>query len=236
MNGGDAQVRDRRRSARHAVRDVRGTLHLSADAKIMNMGLTGMAVETDVQLRVGRNYSFSIRHSDSEPLRLSGTVVWCHLRGLRRSETSETRTVYEAGFSFDEALSEPAGDLARILQATAVIAVEKRICGRFKVDLPEPVNLNVTYPFVVKTISAVGILIETEISPALESVIDVDLDLENFMLRTKGRIAHAGETVDPEGGTRSLLGVEFLELSSGDRRAVAEFIGHRLSAGSGSLA
>jgi len=197
------------------------------------MSLTGMAVETGAQLRVGRTYSLSIHHGDTGSLRLSGTVVWCHLRALRRSETSETRPVYEAGFSFEEALTDTAVDLARILQAAAVIAVEKRVSGRFKVDVPEPVNLNATYPFVVKTISSVGILIETEASPALNAVIDIGL--KDYHLRVRGRVAHANAADDSAGRKTSQVGVEFLELSADDRRAVEDFIGRRLTGVSDAL-
>jgi len=228
MEASGSHARERRRSARHVVQDVNGILHLSADAKIVNMSLTGMAVETHAQLRVGRTYSLSLRHGDDHTLHLSGTVVWCHLRGLRKSGSTETRPVYEAGIQFDEALTKTAADLTRILQAAAVIAVEKRISGRFTVDMPEPVNLDATYPFEVKTISTVGILIEADVSLPVDAVIEVHLDLRDYRLRTKGRIAHASELAGPSGHKISRLGVEFLEISSGDRRAVADFIARHI--------
>jgi len=229
MAASDGGTRERRRSARHVVRDVKGTLHLAADAKIMNMSLTGMAVETDSPLRVGKKYSLGIRHGEGLSLRLSGVVVWCQVRSLRRGASADSKPVYAAGIQFDDALTETASDLARILRATAVIAVEKRISGRFSVDLPEPVNLNATYPFEVKTISTVGLLIETELLPPRDAVIDLDVDLHGYRLRARGRVAHTSEVTGASGATASRVGVEFLDLLQEDRKAVEAFIGHHLA-------
>ncbi len=229
MESNGPRGRDRRRSARHEVHDVTGTLHFSAEARIMNMSLTGMAVETDAQLRLGRKYSLTLRHGDDPELRLSGKVVWCHLRTLRRSGGSETRPVYEAGVQFDEALTETASELARILRATAVVAVEKRISGRFAVDMAEPVSLKATHSFTVKTISTVGILVETEASLPVDTVIDFELQLGGPGLRASGRIAYAIEAAGADGGKAHRLGVEFLEMPPDGRRLIEAFIGRSVA-------
>ncbi len=210
------------------MRDLKGTLRFSSDAKVLNMSLTGMAVETDTQMKVGRTYSLTLRHGDELSLRLAGSVVWCHLRGLRRNDTGETRTVYEAGVCFEEALSEQAADVARMLGAAAVIAVEKRISGRFQVNLPEPVSVRSDHHFVVKTISTVGLLIETEASPPLATMIEVEVQLHDRTLHSRGRVAHLRELSSDDGARRSQIGVEFVETSDADRKAIEEFIGRHL--------
>ncbi len=221
--------RERRRSARHVVENVRGTLHLAAEARIMNMSLTGIAVETDTQLRVGRSYSVSLRHGSDQMLRLNGTVVWCHLRALRRSDSAGTRPVYEAGIQFDQTLTETASGLARILQATAVIAVEKRISGRFTVDLAEPVSLNESHPFEVKTISTVGVLLETTAAPPVDTVIEFDVELGEATLRARGRVAYVKEAAAAAGAATNRLGVEFVGMAPRDRSALEAFIGRSLA-------
>ncbi len=210
------------------MRDVKGTLHLSADAKILNMSLTGMAVETDAQMKVGRTYSLTLRHGNEHALRMAGSVVWCHLRGLRRNETGDTRTVYEAGICFQEALTDQAAALARMLGATAVVAVEKRISGRFKVNVAEPVSVSSDYHFVVKTISTFGLLVETEASPPLGTVIEVEVNMNGHTFRSRGRVAHLRELSSADGTRTSQLGVEFVETSEAERRAIEEFIGRHL--------
>ncbi len=229
MESNGPRGRDRRRSARHEVHDVTGTLHFSAEARIMNMSLTGMAVETDAQLRLGRMYSLTLRHGDEPALRLSGKVVWCHLRTLKKSGGSEPRPVYEAGVQFDEALTETASELARILRSTAVIAVEKRISGRFAVDLAEPVSLNTSHSFNVKTISTVGILVETDAAVPVDSVIDFELHLGDTGLRARGRIAYATEAAGGDGAKVHRLGVEFLEMPPDGRALIEGFIGRSIA-------
>ena len=203
-------------------------LHLAAEAKILNMSLTGMAVETDAQMKVGRTYSLTLKHGSDRDLRLAGSVVWCHLRGLRRNQTGDSKTVYEAGICFQEALTEQAADLARMLGATAVIAVEKRISGRFKVNVAEPVSVRSDYHFVVKTISTVGLLIETEAAPPLGTVIEVEMTLNGHTFRGRGRVAHTHEISSADGDHRSQLGVEFVETSAAERAAIEEYIGGHL--------
>ena len=203
-------------------------LHLSAEAKILNMSLTGMAVETDAQMKVGRTYSLTLKHGQEHTVRLAGSVVWCHLRGLRKSEAGDTRTVYEAGICFQEALTDQAAELARMLGATAVIAVEKRISGRFKVNVAEPVSVRSDYHFVVKTISTVGLLVETEASPPLGTVIEVEVNMNGHTFRSRGRVAHLRELSSADGTRASQLGVEFVDTSEAERRAVEEFIGRHL--------
>ena len=192
------------------------------------MSLTGMAVETDTQLRVGKTYSLTLNHGPDHSLRLSGTVVWCHLRSLRRSESGDSKTVYVAGVRFEHALTDGAAELARMLQATAVIAVEKRVSGRFKVNVPEPVSVAAEYHFDVKTISALGILVETEAVLSLGTVIDVELHVNGAALRAKGRVAHVHEAKEPAVGRVNRLGIEFIETTEADRKAIEQFIADSL--------
>ena len=220
--------RERRRSPRHPVQNVKGTLHLSADAKILNMSLTGMAVETDAQMKVGRTYSLTLKHRDDTALRLAGSVVWCHLRGLRKSDAGETRTVYEAGICFQEALTDQAAELARMLEATAIVAVEKRLSGRFQVNVTEPVSVRSDFHFVVKTISTVGLLIETEAAPAPGTMIEVEVSMNGHTLRTRGRVANLRELSGDGGNQTSQIGVEFVDTSDSERRVIEEFIGRHL--------
>jgi c-di-GMP-binding flagellar brake protein YcgR len=223
-----APTKERRRHARHPVNDVKGTLHISTGARIINMSVTGMAVETDTQMRVGRSYSVTLKHGADFVLRLSGTVVWCHLRGIRKTDAGDTRSVYHAGFRFENVLTEKAQELTRFLEATAIIALDTRISGRFKLKITEPVDLDTEYAFVVKTISASGLLLETETAPPEGTVFDMEIHLHGAVLETRGRIVHAREVKDPAAGRKTQIGVEFVETSETDQRAIEDFIAHQL--------
>lgn len=221
-------IKERRRHPRHPVDDVKGTLHFTSGAKIINMSLTGVAVETDTQARVGRSYSLTLKHGTDFVLKLLGTVVWCHLRGIRKTDGGDTRSVYHAGFRFDDILTEKAQELTRFLEATAIIALDTRISGRFKLKLTEPVDLDTEYPFVVKTISASGLLLETETAPPEGSIFDMEFHLRGAVLQTSGRIVHAREVSDPKTGRITQIGVEFVESAEADRRAIEDFIARQL--------
>ncbi len=228
MEKGKQPIVERRRSARYAVEGVQGTLHLSTGAKILNMSLTGMAVETDTQLRVSRSYSLALRHGDGFVLRLSGTVVWCHLRTLRKSEDGAARSVYHSGIRFDDTLTDKAIELTHFLEATAVIAVEQRISGRFKLKFAKPVDVDAAYRFAVKTISASGVLIETDVPAAVGTVFDMEVELHGAVLEARGRVAHSRDVPDAARGRVSLLGIEFVQLKEKDRRLLEEFITRQL--------
>jgi hypothetical protein len=223
-----APLKERRRHPRHPVNDVKGTLHISTGARVINMSVTGMAIETDTQMRVGRAYSVTLKHGADFVLKLSGMVVWCHLRGIRKTEAGETKSVYHAGFRFEDVLTEKAQELTRFLEATAIIALDTRISGRFKLKLTEPVDLDTEYPFVVKTISASGLLLETETSPPEGTIFDMEIHLHGAVLQTKGRIVHTREVNDDAAGRSSQVGVEFVETGETDRHAIEEFIAHQL--------
>ncbi len=227
---------ERRRSPRHPVNDVKGTLHLCSDAKILNMSLTGMAVETNASMKVGRAYSLTLKYGNEQTIRLSGSVVWCHLRGLRRNEAGENRTVYEAGICFQEALTGRTEELARMLGATAVVAVEKRISGRFKLDVAEPVSVRSTHDFMVKTISTVGLLIETEEAAPIGSHVEVEVNLHGRTLTCRGRVAHLHELGGNGDAPRTQLGIEFVEPSAAERLMVEEFIRGQLDGAPASVA
>lgn len=228
MEQGKTPIVERRRSPRYPVEGVQGTLHISTGAKILNMSLTGMAVETDTQMRVSRSYSLALRHGEEFVVRLSGTVVWCHLRTLRKTESGETKSVYHAGFRFDDTLTDRAIELTHFLEATAVIAVEQRISGRFKLKFAKPVDLDTAYRFTVKTISASGVLIETDVPAAVGTVFDMETDLHGVTLEARGRVANSREVSDAQQGRVSLLGIEFVQMQDRDRRALEEFIASHL--------
>ena len=221
-------MRERRRSPRYPVEDVNGVLVFVIDARILNMSVSGMAVETATNLRVGRNYSIKLSRDTSAPVQVAGTVMWCHLRGVRTNDAGQRVPVYEAGIEFGGVLSETAGELLRFLRETAVIPLGSRVFGRFRLELGQPVNLTTDYEFMVKTISASGMLIETVLSPRLDSVFDMDVRIDGGSLRARGRIAYVRELADSERRGIWQVGVEFTGMSESDRTLLTSFIEDKL--------
>ena len=119
----DPLASGKRRGPRYAVEDVQGTLHFNTEARVLNVSLSGVALETSLPVRVGRTYTVTLRHDDEETVSLTGTVVWCHLRETRKNHLGESLPIYAAGLAFNDTLTEGANSLIRFLQRAAIITV-----------------------------------------------------------------------------------------------------------------
>jgi hypothetical protein len=219
---------ERRRSPRYMVRDVHGTLLFVAEGRVLDMSLTGMSVETDTRLRLNRTYSLRLRNDDGFEVPLAATVVWCQLRQTQSTTPSGT-VVYVAGLRFEDVLSEKAERLISFLESAAVISVETRLCGRFRACFREAIDLKTEYEFEVRSISASGMLIVTELAAQQGSLFEMELNLESYPLRVLGRAAHVRTLPRQVGPPKEELGVEFVDLMDTDRSALLEFVGRHLS-------
>ena len=84
--GDSSKSRSRqRRHPRYQVRDVRGSFPLQFEVEVLNMSLTGLAVECPRPLEIGREYEFILQTGD-DGVELNADVQWC--RGRQRSARS----------------------------------------------------------------------------------------------------------------------------------------------------
>jgi PilZ domain len=215
---------ERRRSRRHPVENVKGTLHASASVRIMNLSLSGMAVEADAPLRVGKTYTVTLQAGEGSTLELAGSVVWCHLRETRTVDDGPARPIYSGGLSFGDTLTEYATRLLRFLEKSAVIDVHTRVCGRFTMLDECAVDLRTSHDFEVRTISASGLLLESEFTAPVGTIVDLEVPLGRETVHGSGRVAFVGETTVMEKRRLVQLGVEFMELESRSRAALKRFI------------
>jgi len=224
-------MQERRRAPRYPVRDVRGRLLLTTSATIINMSLTGMAVESSTNLRVGRSYTLALTHGDEAGPALVGTVVWCHLKATRPGAAGDTAAVYEAGIQFAGMLSEKASELVAFLRTTAILTMHDRLTGRFFVDANESVDLNAEYEFVVRTISAAGMLLETDISPAPGAEFELRVALAGEEIRPRARVASVRDVGEQDKRRISAVGVEFVAISDADRATLEAYIALQIGPG-----
>lgn len=223
----DPSSADRRRSHRFEVEGVRGSLTFRSEARIRNLSLTGMSVETADHLEVGKPYSIKLAHGEGE-VRLSATVVRSRMLGTRKLPNGDSEPLYEVGMRFNDVLNDKAMELHGLLSASARISPERRVTGRFEVGLPESVRLDGDHQFEVRTISATGMLIETGLAPRLDSVIDVSVPLgDGEELRAAARVAYIEPVADAP--DRHRLGLEFRDLTPEDRDRLESFIGSQLT-------
>ena len=217
-----------RRSPRYPVDDVMGTLHFNTEARVHNVSLTGVALETSLPVRVGRTYTVTLRHDSEQTISLTAKVVWCHLQGTRKNHLGESIPVYEAGLSFTDTLTESASQLVGFLQRAAIITVGQRVTGRFRFKDDKLISLETEYGFSVKNLSARGMLLETELAPQIDSVFDLEVALPAYTLQTRARVIQARENRLEEKRTVSEVEVEFVDFPASDQERLAEFIAGEL--------
>lgn len=217
----------RRRFRRYEVHDLYGSLLFRVDVTVLNLSLAGMAVETNRQLKLGKVYSMRFGEGDAV-LDLDGTVKWCHLVGTQAGTGGDTRTVYHAGLAFEGTLTEKSQRLLEFMQDHVILALAKRVIGRFKVKAGSAVALAARYDFEVQKLSLSGMLVKTRLLPELDSSFDMELRIAGSSLDVAGRVAFVervgGTDADPE----SLLGIEFLDLDEPRIQALKAFIAEEL--------
>jgi hypothetical protein len=222
-------MEERRRAPRYPVQDVRGRMVLTANARILNMSLAGMAVESTANLRVGRSYALRLTHGDAVGPELSGTVVWCHLKSTRPVDAGDRTPIYEAGMQFDHMLTGEAHELIAFLRATAILTIQQRLTGRFRVNIDESIDLYSECEFVVKTISASGMLVETDVSPEADSLFDMQVQLADATIAVRGRVAFVRDVGEQDKRRITAVGVEFIDMDAADRGHLEAFIASQIA-------
>ncbi len=216
--------KERRGHPRLPVEGVSGGFLFSTNAKILNLSLDGMALETGDYLQVGRSYSLKLTHEEEE-LSLTGCVVWCRMVGTERSESGDAAPVYSAGLQFENLLSGTAREVHRFLGSNAVISLGKRLFGRFRLHEAETTDLDYQASFRVEKISLNGMEVDSDTFVEPETVLDLEMHIGGHGLNTSGRVVH-GTRLEPQPGVESAshLGIEFLDMDEEAERAIKSLI------------
>ena len=217
------EEQDSRRNPRFDVEDVPGIMSFSVDAKVLNISRSGVAVETSVQLVIGRRYEAKIGVS-GRSVSTAGTVRRCVLRKTRRTASGEVEPVYEGGIEFDDVLDEIQSELMPIVAKSASLQLTPRLHGRFKPDQDETATLESNVDFEVKRLSLSGLLVESEITPEPDSIVSLELEIGGQRFHSTGRVADVSKVRGEGDAQRSQLGIEFLDLTDDDRKMLETFL------------
>lgn len=200
---------------------VRGQFLFSTDARVIDMSLNGMSIETGNPLKVGRDYSLSLDR-DGQPITLSGKVVWCTLVRTTRDERGDVLPIYRAGIHFEDVITGKAGRLLDFIHENAVVSLEKRLFGRFRVETDQSADLGFEADFRVRQISISGMLVETDIAPPVDTRCNMEISLGELSFATEVRVVRV-QTIEREAPGFS-LGVQFTGLSEQARQSLERFI------------
>ena len=198
-----------RRHERYDVEGVDGTLVVSLEGRVLNMSLTGLAVETTSLLRLGATYWLRLPQGRDE-LRFQATVAWCHLERTRRNPQGESVPVYHAGLDFRESLDERTRQMLVFLKEHSILEVGERIAGRFQPRHKLSAELSVRYPFEVRRLSLSGMLIETDFAPELGDTLEMEIDAPTGAISALGAVRYLQPTsgapadVEPPAGANEV--------------------------------
>jgi hypothetical protein len=214
---------ERRRNLRHTVDGLSGTFLFSTDARVIDLSLDGMSLETSAYLQIGRSYSLKLNHKKLEfPLR--GIVQWCSLKRTARDNKGDVLAVYRAGLRFDNIFADKAKTLLEFLEENAVIRVEEQIRGRFKLPRTQSAGVTGTADFTVTTISLSGMSIETVVALAIDDPMEFDLQLGESSIAISGGIASSQEATLDDGQAIHRTGVEFVSQTAKSKRTLESFL------------
>jgi len=217
----------RRRHRRHEVRNLRGSLLFRLDIKILNLSIAGLAVESTQQLKQGRIYSFRLGEGDAS-INLDATVCWCRLTGTRRGASGEGEAVYQAGLSFEGTLTSKANRLVDIMKDHVVLALQKRVIGRFKAKAGSPAELAARVEFEVTKLSLSGMLLKARVAPELHNVFSVELTIAGEPFDALGRVAFVRRTGGTDAEPEAEIGLEFIGLDERRLDVLRRFVGTEL--------
>ena len=185
------------------------------------MSLNGMSIETGNPLKVGREYSLDLDR-DGMPIKLSGKVVWCTLVRTTRDERGDVLPIYRAGIHFEDVITGKAGRLLDFIHQNAIVSLEKRLFGRFRVETDQSADLGFEADFRVRQISVSGMLVETDIAPPVDTRCRMDISLGSLSFTTEVRVVRV-QTIEHAAPLFS-LGVQFTRLEPDARDSLEAFI------------
>jgi hypothetical protein len=218
---------ERRRFPRFPTDEVGGSFSYSVRASVDNLSLGGFAVRTSAQLQVGRKYNFRLGDG-AESVQLQGVVKWCRLAGTEKLETGDVVPVYSAGIAFDDILTSTAEQLHQFMEKNVILDLKQRIFGRLKVETEDEIDLETESKFLVKQLSVSGMLIITELPPKPESIVALELQLNDHTFESMGRVVYSAEVDLVEEELRYRVGVEFVKTRQDQLQILENFIRNEL--------
>lgn len=222
------QDSERRRSKRVRLPDSHGSLVVSLDGTVLDISLSGLAVETHTRLSPQRRLSLRLGDG-SRTLRIDGHVVWCFLHGTRTTASGELLPVYRAGIQFEDVLSTQARELVDFLEGHAIVTLETRLFGRFRLPESDAVEVRSAAEFRVVELDADGLTVATTLGLEPRSGCEVELELDGATLTAPTTVVEAERLQGSDGGWR--LRLRFLELDAGARETVQRFLRGALGEG-----
>jgi hypothetical protein len=221
---------DRRQQKRVRLPEAHGSLVVSLDGTVLDISLSGMAVETNTRLAPLRTIRLRLGNGDRAMI-ISGRVVWCFLHGTRANADGEQLPVYRAGIQFLDVLSPQAQELVRFLEAHAIVTLETRLFGRFRIADADAVEVSSSSVFRVVEIDTGGLTVDSATGLEPRSGCEVELQLDGSTITARTEVLEAQLLDDAEEAGTWRIRLRFDSLSESDRERLRGFLRSALGAG-----
>ena len=212
-----------RRGLRVEPDSLAGSISFTSTVRILDISLSGMAVEAESPLILGQDYTFRLGEDGEQQIDLKGKVQWCRLRRTERLPDDEVRAIYSAGLKFLDVLSDRQAELSEFIESRITMAVDRRIFGRFEIADHPVIRLTSDRHFEVKKINLAGMLVETDFPFNANAEFTVEVNLQGETFRTLARVRNV-EAIETGETERYTLGLEFVEPLEKERERLSQFI------------
>lgn len=139
-----------------------GGLSLAFDAVVLDVGLSGLAIESETRLTLARPLRVRLGETD-DALVLPGRVVWCFFHGTVAAPSGEQRPVYRAGVEFVDLLTPAAHQLMAYLEREVAPDSDTRLFGRFPLTRTQSIGLAATAEFLCLELGDEQVTVEAEL-------------------------------------------------------------------------
>lgn len=208
---------------RYSVDGISGNVLYTSDLEVINISVDGAAIETTKRLDLNREYTFKIKYKDKF-LNLRGRVVWAVLISKEKRGVKTLIPVYRAGVKFTDTLSEKANLLLKFIEENKIKKIENRLGGiRFKIPNKEKVKIDYPHKYKVKMLSLSGMLVETGYPLNIDSQHDIELFINENVIRTSGRVVNCEKVTSQEAPTYN-IGIEFINIPHEDENQLKLFL------------
>ncbi len=216
---------ENRRHRRYDVEGVQGSLLYSLDARVLNMSLTGMAIETTSFLRTGGQYWLRVPSGDNQ-LRFTADVMWCRLVRNEKSASGDVRSVYQAGIDVRGGLDEHAREVLNFLERHIVVELDRRLTGRFHLAAPQRAALSVRHDFDVRRLSIGGLLVHTVWDPPLDVEVELEIQANGSPVRARAavRSVQPAPADDPNEPPAFDVGLAFIDIPAEAQEALVGYV------------
>lgn len=194
-----------------------GRLTVAIGAGVLDIGLAGLAVETDTRLATQSAATLRLAAEEGE-IEARGRVVWCFFHGTASAAGGEQVPVYRVGIEFTDVLTPLAAGLMRFLERHAVVEGGSRLFGRFRLTGERPATIELDAPFTAVEVRAAEAVIESPIgiepAPGCRVRLELARDGDAFA-------AHVAEVARGGSSSESELRRLTLAFDSGDAQRLA---------------